>query len=272
MAPHIDILMNTFINKPEFITNDRRSQRPPTRQFTVSAESMTSRHEVLFQHTDLTNKRILDIGCCCAATGAWVLDKGAQHYTGVELQQGLYKVAEQNMSQYYDDTRYNIINAGAEEFLDSVTDNYDIVTMLGVQHCMFDWFKIIKKITSISKEIIIETKHPYHGFRKLFPEASNNFLYEKWEQLSLVEFTNTGSNSEDGGTWKFNGVGISIKALEDACGYLGWTRDRLISERAIEMYPDLYSLNNVSDCPRYVFRATVGKKTRWELADVYKNS
>lgn len=262
--------MNTFVDRPEFINRDSRIHRPWSWQYTVTADSMTRRHSVFFQHTDLTGKRVLDLGCCCAATGAWVLDRGAAHYTGVELQRKFFATAEQNMAQYYQPEQYRLYNSDIESFLDSHNEQYDIVIMFGVLHCIFDWFKILKKLTSISNEIIIECLHPYNGFKDLFPEAGHDELYSKWEKLSFVQIAaKTGTAGEDRGSWVFDGVGISVGALKNAYGYLGWDLDIDVTRNAVQQLPEIYSLNSPAYCPRYVARATQGQRTIWEFKDNY---
>lgn len=138
-------MTNTFIEKSLFISSDPRINRPEHWQYTVTPDLMKTRHELFFQKTDLNGKSVLDLGCCCAATGAWVLDNGAAHYTGVELQKDFVKTSINNMSEYYDRSKWNIIESSVEEFLDVSDQTYDVILIAGMLHCIFDYQKSIDR-------------------------------------------------------------------------------------------------------------------------------
>jgi hypothetical protein len=266
-------MTDTFNKRPEFILSDPRQHRPATWQYTVSADLMTKRHLLFFNKSSLVGKRVLDLGSCCGATGAWVLDRGAAHYTGVELQNKFVNTSRTVLSQYYDTDRWNIVNSGVEEFLSNCTEKYDIVIMVGVLHCLFDYQKILRIITDIGQEAIIECFHPYNAFKELYPERDNNHLYLLCKTHSLAQIaTKTGTAGENGGSYNFDGVRLSMRALSNVFGYLGWSTDLELNDLCMQQLPEVYSLDTPSYCPRYVTRSVPADRTVFEFADGYLDS
>ncbi len=265
-------MINTFESKPEFIDSDSRVHRPFTWAYTVTPELMTRRHELFFSSVDLKGKRVLDLGCCCAATGAWVLDRGADYYVGVEAQELFFKSATDNLSKYYSQDRFSVVNQDIETYLNNNADQFDIVVMFGVLHCLFDYYKVIKQLTQISQHMIIECFHPYNGFRDLYPNLQDHQYYELWKNLSLVQIAaQTGTAGEKRGSWVFDGTRISMVAFQNILGYLGWQINTNVNQIAIDSIPEIYSLNTPSYCPRYLISACPGQKTVFEFIDTYKD-
>jgi hypothetical protein len=265
-------MINTFADKPDFIVNDPRINRPMTWQYTVSADLMTTRHELFFHKTDLTGKRVLDLGSCCGATGAWVLDRGASHYTGVELQNKFVETSRTALGKYYSPAQWTVVASGVEEYLDSCTEKFDVVIMVGVLHCLFDYQHVLERISEISNEVIIECFHPYNAFKDLFPALDNTALYNLCKTTSLAQIaTKTGTAGENGGSYNFDGVRLSMLGLANVFGYLGWSTDLAFNDVCIEKLPDVYSLDTPSYCPRYVTRSVADKRTVFEFADGYRD-
>jgi hypothetical protein len=263
-------MIDTFNIKPDFILRDPRINRPMNWQYTVSAELMTKRHELFFQDTDLTNKRVLDLGSCCGATGAWVLDRGATHYTGVELQNTFIDTSRELLDKYYKPTQWDIVNADVETYLNNCTEKFDVVIIVGVLHCLFNYQAVLERISLISNEAIIECFHPYNAFRDLFPNLSDQELYSKCKLESLVQIaTKTGTVGENGGSYNFDGVRLSMLALKNVFGYLGWDTDLNFNDRCIDQLSEVYGLNTPSYCPRYVTRSVPSKQTIFDFADGY---
>jgi precorrin-6B methylase 2 len=265
-------MINTFNQRPNFILSDPRQQRPATWQYTVTADLMTTRHELFFHKTDLSHKRVLDLGCCCAATGAWVLDRGAKHYTGVELQDKFVDSSRANLSCHYDLEKWDIVHSDVETFLEQCDQSYDVVIMVGVLHCLFDYQKILQKLTSIGKEIIIECFHPYNAFKDLYPELDLTQRYDLCKTLSLVQIAaETGTAGENGGSWVFDGVRLSMGAIKNVFGYLGWDTDLEFNRHCQQQLPEVYALDTPSYCPRYVIRSVPSIRTVFEFVDGYQN-
>lgn len=265
-------MIDTFFEKNDFISRDPRINRPMNWQYTVSAELMTARHQLFFHKTDLTGKRVLDLGSCCGATGAWVLDRGATHYTGVELQDKFVDTSRSLLDRHYSSNQWNIVSADVEQYLNNATEKFDVVIMVGVLHCLFDYQHILKQITAISNEIIIECFHPYNAFRELYPDLDNSDLYALCKNKSLAQIaTKTGTVGENGGSYNFDGVRLSMMGLANVFGYLGWSTDLEFNDRCIQQLPDVYSLTTPSYCPRYVTRSVPADRTVFEFADGYRD-
>ena len=263
-------MINTFADKPEFIGTDPRQRRPAHWQYTVTAGLMTQRHDIFFKKTQLTGARVLDLGACCAATGAWVLDRGAAHYTGVELQEKFVASARNNLQQYYPADQWSIVQSDLEQYIDSCEQQFDVVLLAGVLHCLFDYHKILRKLTGISQQIIIECFHPYNGLKDLYPELDNDQRYALCRQLSLAQIAaETGTAGENGGSWVFDGVRLSMAATQNVFGYLGWKTDLELNDYAVAQLPEVYSMSTPSYCPRYVVQAEPGQRTVFEFADGY---
>jgi hypothetical protein len=264
--------MNTFIDKPEFITSDIRTQRPSAFSYPLTPELLTTRHDLFFRDIDLTGKTILDLGSCCGGTGAWVLDRGAKHYTGVEVQEKFVEISANNLSKYYRATRWSIVKSGIEEYLDSYAETYDIAVLCGCLHCLFHYQKILRRITEISKHAIIETFQPYNCFKELFGGKTDEEYYQLSNDLSLVQVAARTTNAgELGGSYIFDGTRLSIAAIKNTFGYLGWATDTEINKSAIKELPSVYSFETKAYSPRYVVRASPDKKTVFEFVDGYRN-
>ena len=88
-----------LIDLPEiFIETDNRKNRHTSR---TTNETMSKRFLAAFDNIDLTDKKILDIGCCVAAFGYLCLNNGASHYTGVDIQEGYTKLANENLGKLF---------------------------------------------------------------------------------------------------------------------------------------------------------------------------
>jgi len=148
--------MNTFLNKPEFINSDPRVNR--TYGYTVSAEFMQLRHDIFFNSTNLNGASLLDIGSCVAATGAYVLDHGASFYFGVEYQTDLYNTSIENLTKFYDISRWSVVNSSWENYHGD--QKFDIILASGVIYATIDTIGFLKKCVDLADTIIVESVHP----------------------------------------------------------------------------------------------------------------
>ena len=81
-----------FTEDSPFVLADNRRRRPvlPT-----TAAALNRRHGLLFPERVVAGARVLDLGCCIGATGAWVQAQGAAQYVGVEHQERYVEKARQ---------------------------------------------------------------------------------------------------------------------------------------------------------------------------------
>lgn len=145
-----------FDNYPEFITNDPRSRRGVS---TVTAESLTNRHESLLPSEVIKGCTILDLGSCYGASGQWCLSNGASYYTGIEVQSDMAQASQEMLSNYWTD--FKIVNSSIEDFVTTTSTTYDITIIFGVLYAFLDQYGLLKKVAAITNKIIIvDTIYP----------------------------------------------------------------------------------------------------------------
>jgi tRNA (cmo5U34)-methyltransferase len=145
--------MSVFQKFPQFINTDVRQHRQIG--YGVNADFMSARYEILLPTELVQGKTVLDLGCCVGSAGAWVLDRGAESYTGVEVQSTMSDLAAQNLAQCYPDNDWTIIETSFAEFFQSNTTKYDIVIALGVVYSSVEYQIFLKSIVDICKEHIV---------------------------------------------------------------------------------------------------------------------
>ena len=151
---------NIFIEQPEFIQTDPRTERPKAASYRVDSDFMFTRHEILLPQNIFKDKTVLDLGSCNAASGAWALSNGAKSYTGVELQPGYVTQSKENLAKYYAQDRWNIAHTGIEDFLSEPTGKFDIIIALGVVHAFANVGDFLNAIAAKSQYIAIDGTHP----------------------------------------------------------------------------------------------------------------
>jgi hypothetical protein len=259
--------MNIFLSKPDFISTDIRTQRPRDYMMPITADVMAVRHQLWFANTDLTRKRVLDLGCCVAATGAWVLDHGADHYTGVDLQQAFVDQSVQNLSGYYPQDKWKIIKSDIIGFLENCQDHFDVVVIAGSIYSMIDYYSVIKHICRIGKEVIIESYHPYRALQEIWPEKTDVELMDLWKTTSMVSIETSGQTMSQGGSQLHDSARPSMAAFAKIFAHLGWSSDFELNELAVKELPDVYSLQSPGYAVRFILRSTQGSKLVYDFVD-----
>lgn len=259
--------MNTFFTKTQFITTDVRTRRPKDYMMPITAETMTARHQLWFAHSDLKGKRILDLGCCVGATGAWVLDSGADHYTGVDLQQDFVKLSEHNLGQHYPQEKWKIIKSDIIGFLKNCSEHFDVVVIAGSIYSMIDYYSVVKDICRIAKEVIIESYHPYRALQEIWPEKSDSELMDLWKTTSMISIETSGQTMSQGGSQLHDSARPSMAAFAKIFAHLGWSSDFELNAQAVKELPDVYSLQSPGYAVRFILRSTQGSKLVYDFVD-----
>lgn len=238
--------MNTYELQPEFITNDVRVTRPAFISYRVDADFMTRRHQGMCPEHLIKNKTVLDLGCAVAATGGWVLSHGASHYTGVELQTGFADIARTNLTKYYQQDQWEIYNGAIEDFLAKNEKQFDVIVISGVLYGIVDYYSTLKKLTEISKLIVLESIVPS---KMEWPDGTKVPLeiQVQLSQLPLVQYVPEIGHSDVSGvkSIKYQGTFMTIPAVEAVMGHLGWAVDRTPADTLARTIPDLYDINAV---------------------------
>jgi len=189
-------MINIFETQPDWVLTDDRIGRKvivpspgksgPSLSYNINPEFMFNRHRVMLPPDLIKDKTVLDIGSCMGATGAWCLANGARHYTGIEQLERYSLPSEQLFKKYYDPGQYNIVQSS---FADYTSDqHFDIVIASGMLYAVFDSFDFVRKIAGLAKEtIIIDTVHPFNGYRRLFPNATDEQRSAVSKTLSIIQ-------------------------------------------------------------------------------------
>ena len=280
-----------FDDMPEFIDSDVRVKRPVHVSYRIDAEFMQKRHEAMLPQEMVKGKRVLDLGCAVATTGAWCLHHGAAQYVGVEFQSKMVNSARENLQKYFstpeDTPKWSIFNCLIETFLGEITKEgapeFDIIVVSGVIYGVIDYFGFIKTLSSIAKEIIvIESMHPWKIMDRNGSLTPMNF----WAQMTnfpIVQYTQKIRHSHEDGTksYEYDGVRISVGAFEQAFAHLGWEVDIEPNNRLAVTIPDVYNvahvtaqdpnnpgdahLVNIASGPRFVIHVRPGNRTKFDF-------
>ena len=190
-------MIDVFKTQPRWIAEDKRTQRPvvvespgkpggPSLSYNISAEFMFDRHRVMLPPDLIKGKSVLDIGSLLGATGAWCLANGAASYTGLEAQQDFVDHSNSLFSEYFPNGGWENITESIENF--ETDRKWDIVIASGVLYACFDPFDFVKKVTKWSKGIVIfDTVHPFNGYRRLYPNATDEQRHQVSTMLSIVQ-------------------------------------------------------------------------------------
>jgi len=239
---------NVFIEQPEFIQTDPRTERPEQVAYRVGTDFMRIRHEILLPRNILAGKTVLDLGSSNGASGAWVLDAGAKSYVGVEMQPAYIAQSRENLAKYYSQDRWEIVHLGIEEFLSKLQGKFDIVIALGIAHAFANGADFLNAIAAKSNFIAIDGTHPYTITRS--PSLSNEFRqqfvgsdeYVRFiENEPFVALEQTGMSLHNKTTVLYDGyipsMGFMTKMLQRA----GHTCTPGVNEALKKHLPNVYS-------------------------------
>ena len=147
--------MNPFDLATDFIDYDNRRLR--THHQTTKL-SLFNKLKVQLPEWLIKDKTVLDLGSCLGAAGYYAIKTGAKEYIGVEAQTHYVDLSNNLLSKYCPQDSYKIIQQEVEDFLDEQIANgvkYDVVLASGVIYCFLDIVNILKKITMISKDVVV---------------------------------------------------------------------------------------------------------------------
>jgi hypothetical protein len=190
-------LINVFETQPRWLAEDERTRRPivvdspgkpggPSLSYNIHAEFMYDRHRIMLPPDLIREKSVLDIGSLLGATGAWCLANGAASYTGLEPQQDYVDRSNNLLQEYFPDGNWENITASLEKF--ETDRQWDIVIASGVLYACFDPFDFVEKVSQWCREIVIfDTVHPFNGYRRLFPDATDEDRHRVSTLLSIIQ-------------------------------------------------------------------------------------
>lgn len=271
-------MIDTFKLHPEFIEVDNRKNRPvivpspekngPSYSYNINPEFMFKRHRVMLPPDLIKEKTVLDIGGCIGASGDWSLANGAKHYTNIELHPECQELSNALLSKYYSQNQYSVYNGS---FSDFPTDKkYDIVIAAGTLYGAFDVFKFVEKMAQLSKGfIIVDAVHPFNGYRRLFPDASNEDRKRVSQILSIIqpsERIRQGIQSNK--SLRVAASLVSITALKTMMKNHGFEYDESMYNQAELEIPEIY---NVVNHNRYLAKFFMGNTKLMHFESEIKN-
>jgi tRNA (cmo5U34)-methyltransferase len=227
---------NIFKDYPEFIDSDPRTSRLNTQTtYNVDANFQFLRHQIFLPKQIVQGKRILDLGCCVAASGAWVLSLGAEKYVGVELQETFCHKSRNNLQQRFDHTRWEIHQQNISEFLKNNTEQFDVVLMFGVLYQSIYFEELLLAVLKTNPEhVLIDSIEPFFFLDKE--------VREKIKNIPLIEYVeNQGMISENtGNKYVFNAARINVPALQVFFTSNGYSLEHNYTKDIINLCPMPY--------------------------------
>jgi 2-polyprenyl-3-methyl-5-hydroxy-6-metoxy-1,4-benzoquinol methylase len=257
--------MNIFTVATEFVDLDNRRFRTSN---ICSAQSLHNKFQVQLDPRLIENKTILDLGSCLGAGGHWALSHGAQHYTGVELQDYYADTSCDILNKHWPQSKFDIVKTNIESFLDNciATDQtYDYVLAAGILQGFFDTVGILKKIAAVTKEtLVIDTIN--------LKETKPNNGFILFKNVSMVR---AGVDVTD----SYNGLAanVNLSALDMIMSVNSFkrTEDKLqpLHHGGIDPYNDIVRLEDGSmGAWRYVVRYTKTTITTSTLETIVINN
>ncbi len=221
--------MNIFEEQPEFIQLDPRKDRPRGYGYPVTSEFMHTRHKAVLPPALVKGKRILDLGSCLAATGAWCLSNGASFYKGIEIDDEFIKNSIFCLGKYYSPESWSISKDSIEDFLANQVETYDILVASGVMHGAGDPLGLLESFTRTAEMIVIENTQ----YKTIFDSRilSRETLRAVANDPRIVEFLETesyisvgqGNMTVSGNkTVQFAGFNPSMGAVKFMMSQLGY--------------------------------------------------
>lgn len=233
-------MSNIFLEYTEFIDTDPRKSRPSNHTaYNVGAGFQYLRHKECLPPEIIQGKRVLDLGSCVAASGAWVLANGAEKYVGVELQQKLAAQSIENLAGRFDRSRWEIHQTGVAEFLKNNTEQFDVVIMFGILYQSIYFEELLLNV--------IKTNPAHVIVDGINPTVQSNYPIIEYVENQAMVSENVGYNHI------FNGSRISVEALQIFFWSNGYQLgvDHTVSMRSLrpETYQNRYCLNFVKSGP-----------------------
>ena len=251
-------MINIFKTQPEWMQQDTRIGRPivvpspgkpggDSLSYNINADFMYDRHRVMLPPELIKDKTILDVGCCMGATGAWALANGARHYTGIDARQKDLELGARIFKKYFEKNQYTLIETWAEKY--EPKEKYDIVIASGVMYSVFDSFDFVKKIADLAQDIIIvDNVHPFNGYRRLFPNATDEQRQAVSKTLSIIQPSERirFNSKNEAKSIRISASIISLQALILLMKNVGYRYDDSLyqsAEKEIEYYYDIRKHN-----------------------------
>ena len=186
--------MPTELFKPEFLSEDFRTNRPLKLGLPMSDQITIHKHQQCLPPDVIKGKHILDIGCFIAQTGHWCLNNGAASYTGVEINPDFANKARELMTRYHSGQAWNIITSSLEDYYAAHNDKFDIVYSWNVLFYHHDHTWFLKQLAARGDRVIVSGRHPkvmWRGVSDQFTDSywhdfEYNIPYQEWQDRVMT--------------------------------------------------------------------------------------
>jgi 16S rRNA G966 N2-methylase RsmD len=238
---------NVFIDQPEFISTDPRRNRPDGKGigYKVTPDFMLLRHESLLPGNLLKGKKVLDLGSCTGASGAWCLSQGAAFYMGVELNDDFVRQSCACLAKYYDQSKWRIEQRSVEDFLETTDERFDVILASGILYGSADPMNLLKQMSEKAERIVIESVHQ-HVYLRMLPQPIVNIILKDPQSIFCLENASYITVGQQGmiGTGEqtliFNGLNPSMGALKFLFQSLGFVYNDSVNLTLKKKLPDTY--------------------------------
>lgn len=240
-------MTNIFLDQPEFISTDPRRNRPNGKGigYKVTPEFMLLRHQALLPRRLIEGKKVLDLGSCSGASGAWCLSQGAAFYTGVEINDEFVRQSSICLRKYYEESRWSIEQRSIEDFFDSTETKFDLILASGVLYGSADPIKLLTQISQRAHYVVIESVHQHVYLPMLSPFTRNAMLNDP-QFINCVEnapYITVGQEGMIGvgtQTVVFNGLNPSMGALKFLFKSFGFVYSDSVNLALKKQLPETY--------------------------------
>lgn len=241
-------MTNIFLDQPEFIEKDPRVRRPEKIGYKVTPDFMLKRHEILLQPDLIKGKRILDLGSCLAATGAWCLSNGASYYKGVELYEEFARDSIHCLEKYYQKELWSIEQITIEAFLDKEGEKFDVIIASGIFYGLENPLETIRLICKKSDCVVVESFHsgtPFHSpylskeTKQVLKQDKN--IVKFIENESFLTVGTRGMVTPGDQNVRFHGFNPSMGSFKYMFSALGFEYDDDLNVRLKSAMRDIYS-------------------------------
>jgi hypothetical protein len=268
---------NTFTRYSAFISRDHRQNRPIDKTkagmpYNVTADFMFNRHSVMLPPDLVEGMTILDIGSCYGTTGAWCLDNGAAHYTGLEPQKKFVDVSRDLLGTYFEKDRFTVIQDSFDTF--NTAGKWDIIVASGVLYGVYDQYQGVEKLTRMATEsVVIESQHPFLGGKLLFSKTiDKDWLRYRMRNLNIIQVTDETMmvDADSDSNYSFVGSMASVAALTVLFNKYGWQYDKKTYDLAESNIPEIYDVGTDTGS-RYMARYFPGNQKKETFTEVISN-
>lgn len=113
---------------------------------------------------DLTDKKVLNIGCGSGVDAQWIVESGAKSVVGIDLSKGLIDIGRKK----YPDLDLQVMDMEKLEFED---ESFDLLVSSLAIHYLPDWTEALKEAFRVLKpggRYVLSSNHPLDGALEYF--------------------------------------------------------------------------------------------------------